>query len=481
MVCNDRTKRRILIYNWVPFDDPVRGGGVTVYTKNLIDEFCKKNSEYELFFICSGVYYDSDDPSVRVEELKANYNVNCKMYAIINSPVFSPAYLSFYHIERTLNSPILKDVFADFLKSEGPFDVVHFQNLEGLSVNVLECKRDFEETRFIYSVHNYYPFCPQVNLWKGSNENCVNECTGEECIKCMSCHVPDRKLIEKMAMTYKLRCNYSEAAEHAFALKGKLLDEEYSAEEKRELTIEEYQQLKSALSLYRKTFVNYIDKYIDKVLAVSKRVKEICCRYGVPEEKVQISYIGTKAADNAINYCKNTSAEKIKLVYMGYRRKDKGFFFLIDVLNELNKELAHKIDLVLAARIDNSTKQDWYLDETKFNSVVCLNGYKREDIPAILGDANLGIVPPLWEDNLPQVAIEMASFGVPVFCSDRGGANELTENKKFVFEAGNIDDCVEKLEYLLENTDEIKDYYFAYKGLTTMEAHVQELNSLYKG
>ena len=37
---------RLLIYNWIPFDeDGLKGGGVTVYTRSLISCLCK-NPEY---------------------------------------------------------------------------------------------------------------------------------------------------------------------------------------------------------------------------------------------------------------------------------------------------------------------------------------------------------------------------------------------------------------------------------------------------
>ena len=46
---------KILYYNWVDYLDPEgRGGGVSVYQKNLLEEFGKSNNN-ELYFLCSGI------------------------------------------------------------------------------------------------------------------------------------------------------------------------------------------------------------------------------------------------------------------------------------------------------------------------------------------------------------------------------------------------------------------------------------------
>ena len=48
----------------------------------------------------------------------------------------------------------------------------------------------------------------------------------------------------------------------------------------------------------------------------------------------------------------------------------------------------------------------------------------------------MGLVPPLWADSLPQVAIEMHSRHIPLLGSDMGGARELAGCDAMVFAAG---------------------------------------------
>ena len=186
---------KILLYNWVPFDDPKKGGGVTTYLANLVDYLVRVDNPPDVYFLCSGVYYDDDDRSLRIERLPESKINSCKAYAVINSPVMAPAWINFYHIRNIYDDCGFKEIFFDFLRENGPFDVVHFHNLEGLTLSVLQCGSLFPETRFIYTVHNYYAFCPQVNLWRKEVECCFMSDTTADCADCMLVHIPKEKLL----------------------------------------------------------------------------------------------------------------------------------------------------------------------------------------------------------------------------------------------------------------------------------------------
>lgn len=472
---------KILLYNWVPFNNPARGGGVTAYLKNLIDEFQNTYQEHIVYFLCSGVYYDVHDRSLRYEQLQLKDTGNCQCYAIINSPVFSPAYLSFFTINQVIENDELRVLFEQFLDEHGPFDVVHFHNIEGLSVNVLKSKRHFSKTKYCYSMHNYYALCPQVNFWKHERICCDMGDTGRQCLGCMIDHVPAEKLRQKMSMTYDLIKNYSPEREAHYLAIGKELDEKYRAEEKRDLTQYEIAMLENYLSLYRKEIISALNDNIDMILAVSGRVKDIAVKCGVNENKIKVSYIGTRAADNAKVSCNETSSEvPISMIYLGYQRRDKGFFFLVDILEAMDAETASKINLTIAAKGNEESQKKWRIDGKKFHSYTFQNGYKREELEELLCDKNLGIVPVLWEDNLPQVAIEMAAHGVPVLSSDLGGARELCSDPIFSFPAGDIDICLDRIRMFTQHPEILQTYYQSFNGLTTMRSHLNELLKLYE-
>jgi hypothetical protein len=45
----------------------------------------------------------------------------------------------------------------------------------------------------------------------------------------------------------------------------------------------------------------------------------------------------------------------------------------------------------------------------RFRAITLHDGYTHAGLDRVLEGVQLGIVPPIWEDNLPQVAIEMVS------------------------------------------------------------------------
>lgn len=472
---------RLLIYNWIPFDEnELKGGGVTVYTKNLINCLCK-NPDYEIFFLSSGRAYNRKRADVYIEETDNIYSPNCKSYQVVNSPVLAPAALSFPYTQDYMYDYELKNILRDFI-TQNRFNVIHFQNLEGLSLGVFELKEEFPNIKFIYSIHNYFAICPQVMLWEKDSNNCHHEDCGEHCIYCMNTDVFKRKVVVNQEINYDndngRAIDIIQKNEQAYLTdfyKNKNFIQIQSKESKRHLI--------DVFSKYRKINVDYLNRYFDKILAVSNRVAEIIVENGIQKNKLKVSYIGTKIAEKQCMSLKNKYQGGVfHLCYLGYMRKMKGFYFLLDALETLPNNIATNISVIFATKItDQTTKKRIAKLREKLFSVDIFDGYTHEQLPQILENVNLGVVPPLWEDNLPQVAIEFKASGIPVLCSDLGGAKELAGTNDFVFKAGNIEDFINKLTHLMNNPPLLYDYWKGTSLLMTMKVHINEILEVYEG
>lgn len=99
----------------------------------------------------------------------------------------------------------------------------------------------------------------------------------------------------------------------------------------------------------------------------------------------------------------------------------------------------------------------------------------------MLAGINLGVVPPLWEDNLPQVALEMVSRGIPILTSDRGGAHEIAGQPDFTFRAGNWQDFILRLRAIATGRVKLAQFWEKPLRLLSMQEHVAELESFYSG
>ena len=458
---------RILIYNWVPYNNQWNfGGGVTVYCRNLIQQIRRNNPEVSIYVLSSGFAYDASSLEIFTRKINSD-SPDVHQYEIVNSPIPAEQANMFVNPTAAVKNERLKKVFSDFLSKYGPFDVIHFNNIEGLSLDVFDLKKDYPDTRFIYSIHNYVPMCVHGFYYmRHKHKNCTPDHTGKDCMKCTRISIRrniadatyDRGLFNKDP---KL-CYSKKKWVDNFGLS--ILDEE--TDEKNILN-------------FSRTAIEKINKYCDNILAVSKRVFEIAEDNGFDTSKMLVSYIGTKVAEHQIGHSAYEVKDKLKLVFLGndINFEEKGYPFLLEALSELESDYASKIDIVLTVR--QKEHAEIYSMLSRFGSLKVINGYTHNDIPDILRGCNLSIVPVLWEDNLPQIAIESVAYGVPVLASTAGGASELCDSKMFSFEAGNKDDLLNKIRHFVDDPNALSEYWRHHHGLVTMEEHWKQLMQIY--
>ena len=490
---------RILYYNWVDYlDEEGRGGGVSIYQRNLM-ALCEAQEDTQATFLASGLSYDlARRAAPRWEHIRhgADLSVGVKRtrcYEIINSGVMAPAHHSFGQSSQVTDA-LTEAAFFDFIAQTGPYDVIHFNNLEGVPANVLRLKERWPETRVILSLHNYYPICPQVNLWHQERESCEDFQGGARCATCLTHqHAPSHlKLANGLA--YRLKTagfrpgNFAfdfgfrwamrlgrrgVAAWHFLRPKPTALDTADTA-----VAGAEY------FGQRRTTMVGLINQHCDLVLCVSQAVQQLAQRYGIDPELTRTSYIGTlQAAAFGQTTARSglvVAGGILTLGYLGYMRKDKGFFFLIDALEALPDATARRIRLVLAARQgDAITMARITALETRLAEVVYRDGYTHDDLDEVLDLVDLGVVPVLWHDNLPQVAIEMHARHIPILTSDMGGAQELGGGTQLVFPAGDVAAFHVRLETVLEGSVDLDAYWAAARTPIDMATHMEELHAYY--
>ena len=236
-----------------------------------------------------------------------------------------------------------------------------------------------------------------------------------------------------------------------------------------------HKQSSSIYEQYRKTNIKYLNQYCDKIIAVSKRVEDIMIEHGINNNKIETLYIGTKIAKVQKGQCNTQQINPFVIAYLGYARVDKGFWFLLNSLKKLPEQIQNQIGLVFAVK--GYKPNDKWLNHFAFTKTY--DGYTHQELKEILSNVNLGIIPVLWEDNLPQVAIEMVANGVPILCSSFGGASELCDNQNFKFIGGDVDDFINKLVNIINNPKILNDYWKNHSGLKTMEQHINELFKVY--
>jgi glycosyltransferase involved in cell wall biosynthesis len=229
---------------------------------------------------------------------------------------------------------------------------------------------------------------------------------------------------------------------------------------------------------------NFINQYIDQILAVSERVKTILVKNGYDEGKIQTSYIGTRVAENVIKArFEARKSDTFNVIYMGYMQSYKGYHFFINCLEKIPLNMAKKIHVTICAKYSKvfQKKELEKINQIKkrFFKIDLLNGYNSSNQKDILQNQHLGIVPVLWEDNLPQVLVEQIAYGVPVMCSDLGGGMEIVNNPDFIFKAGNMQNFIDKFQNIFANRSKLNDFWNTVRALTTLKEHISFLKTVY--
>lgn len=492
------TSPRILFYNWAPAFHPEKhGGGVSVYQDNCISSLL--NREWQVHSLSAGMAYDALGGDPHIRKLYGNSKEHLA-FELVNSPVAAPTSTSFFTNQVTAGKVTDEKVAAaiiNFIKTNGPYTVIHFNNIEGLPALILpRLRQELGDIRFVFSLHNYYPMCPQVNLWKNNSLNCDGKEGGKACVACLgqdalakyqvqpsdaisgtaisdvifgSRAQPKRTFLRKAIR----KCLLLASAHKLVTFLRRQVGTPLAFEAENELHKDE---LAAYFKDREQKFTQIINDSFDVILCVSHRVKMIAESAGLSAEKCKVNYIGTKFYRTPLPVRKPTNGTALRIAFLGYANKVKGFDFLLSALEQCPDTLLAKIHLMIAARgIDQNIQERLAVLAGKVSGLTVHNGYTHDQLNELLRDVDLGVVPVVWEDCLPQVAIEFVCNGISIITSDLGGAREIASNPDFEFNAGSYDGLNRLIEKFADDKQKLSGFWHREPQLRSMDAHITEL------
>ncbi|RYF45094.1 MAG: glycosyltransferase, partial [Cytophagaceae bacterium] len=232
---------------------------------------------------------------------------------------------------------------------------------------------------------------------------------------------------------------------------------------------------------FRQDNIALLRDVFDQVLAVSERTGKVIIDRGVPSSKVAVSYIGTAHKEKYLTSRKIVDVGSgLHIGYIGYMGTDKGFNFLLDCLEHVPADIAAEITVTIAAKNTFPERRErMETIGTRFKALRYFDGYTHANLDDVLSGVNLGLIPVLWEDNLPQTAIELVSRGIPIVTSDRGGAQEIAKNEKFIFNAGSHSGLVDLLSNISRRELSLAEFWESNIRVFSMDEHVDDLMVYY--
>jgi glycosyltransferase involved in cell wall biosynthesis len=228
----------------------------------------------------------------------------------------------------------------------------------------------------------------------------------------------------------------------------------------------------------------------DRVLAVSRFVRDKFHALGVPPGVLSVLPIGTRMTDLAASCPELRSArppagpgEPVRLVFMGYHNFYKGLPLLLDALPLVPASARARLHLSVYAKGVESMADRLERVRSGLAGLRVRGEYRYEDVPEMLAGKDLGLVPSVWWDNGPQTVMEFLACGVPVLGARLGGIPDwIDDGHNGLLHTGcDPRDLAAKLSTVAAEPGMLAAMRANIRPPVSMSAHAAALEDLYAG
>lgn len=295
----------------------------------------------------------------------------------------------------------LKKIFEKYLVRVKP-DIVHIGHLSHLTIFIISIIKKYE-IPIIFTLHDYWMMCIRGQLIRDD----LSLCSGPDIEKCSECNK-----------------KYFTSHSHA----------------------------KEEISNWLKT-LKTINEQVDLFISPSKFLQKKYIEYGIPEDKIM--YMDYGFNKDLFNGIKRNPSTKIRFGFLGRLVPVKGISLLIDAFNEIDHSIA---ELTIYGKLPRS---HMFLKKKCLNSAINFKGsYNYKEISKVLSNIDVLVTPSIWFENSPLVIHEAFLAKIPVITSNLGGMAELVIHEKngLLFEPGNLEDLIEKINIFIKNPKLIEKY-----------------------
>jgi len=302
------------------------------------------------------------------------------------------------------------------LKKQKP-DVVHINGKYLYLPSIVVCR--LLNIPCVYTVADYYLFCPRTFIRKPDGTNC-DHYHGTECYVCLS------EMKEGSVKNLVSRIPVA---------------------------------LLKLFFIARKFTFDYFNKKVNAYIALSKASKKRLVEYGIPSRNVKVVY------HYLIKELKETQEkiESTSAIFIGWLSVENGTNVLVDAFIEVIKDIPDaKLYLVGTGKDKFVAGLHEKINRHKAQKNIIFLG-KKENVEAlsILTKCDVVVVPHQWPKEFgPVVLIEASALCKPVVTSKVGATDEFvtdTVNGFLVADYRNPSAFAEKITYLLANPEIAKE------------------------
>lgn len=143
-------------------------------------------------------------------------------------------------------------------------------------------------------------------------------------------------------------------------------------------------------------------------------------------------------------------------LYFGRISEEKGVDILVDAYEKIDKSF--KLKIVGDDTTQLAIKLKQYVKDKNIDNIEFLGFKQGAELRKYINEAKFVIIPSIWYDNMPNVALESFALGKPVIASNIGSLPELVQHdiNGYLFEPGSIEELIECIMKMQDNQNVLK-------------------------
>jgi len=364
------------------------------------------------------------------------------------------------------------DLVVRRLLNEFRPDVAHVHSMLGFSLQLLEDLAS-RHVPIVVSHHEFWFVCQRRVLFTPEGGRCLGpEANGSNCADCFgTVHVSAER--RKWALRNLVGARRWDAMARLLPARSREPDATLSA---RHLPSDRARREAYALRLAEA--VRVLSDVVDVNLVVSTFVGDQLSRHGVPESRIAVHHIGTRAAEQ-IRRTELPSLEAGIVVgcTAGVNSPYKGAEILVKAFRQLTG-LPTKLLMYGAA----TTAYAERVRSLANGAPVEFKGpYRYEELSDIMQRFHFAVVPSVCPDTAPQTVFEAFAAGRPVIGSDIGGIPDFVRDgvNGLLVPPGDIDALGVQLRRLATDASLVRQFSAAIPEMKTISKDAEELLDIY--
>ena len=200
---------------------------------------------------------------------------------------------------------------------------------------------------------------------------------------------------------------------------------------------------------YDRTVGPFTMKTADRLIACCETDRMMAVeKFGVDADRVITIYNPVEVD----SFSMSKHGNPCNVVFIGRLTALKGGHHIPTILKELWERHGDSVRFTI---VGDGQLRVWMRDKTQGLPITFTGVIPNHRVPGILRNAGVLILPSFLE-GFPLVNIEALASGVPVVSYDVGGCSEIVDDGRtgFLIPAGDRDSFVDRVSYLIENSDE---------------------------